>query len=239
MEDLLAGRWIQYKMLSHAINSRRGICNMISVILPTVRPENIHEAVRSIFESCRENEIEIIIIADFQDDNLSKRNDVLWIYQPERKGVISAVNEGIGYARGEYYFCTNDEAVLARGCLYNLKKFCEEHEDNIIACPRHFPYFPFYYYGKFFAAFPFAHRELINKIGGFFDARYKAFYADPDLSLRAYEAGYEVKECPNASLVHNNSMACEAHKINVSKYVLSDRETFRKRWDHLGEFVDP
>lgn len=212
---------------------------MITVVLPSVRPHNIERAVNSITKACQREQLELIIVADFVNEELSKRNDILWIHNKERGGVITAMNEGLGYARGDYLFCTTDEAVITENGLDNLKDFCVENNDNILTCPRHIPYYPFYYYKKFFAAFPFAHRSLIEKIGGFFDPAYKSFYADPDLSMRAYQHGIEVKECRWVAVVHHNNMQCQAHKHNVSTYVEADREFFKQRWAHLGEFIDP
>ena len=61
----------------------------------------------------------------------------------------------------------------------------------------------------------------------------------PDLSLRAYAAGIDVKECYDAVIVHTNEMNDDAHKYNVSAYTEADREVFKKKWAHLGEFKDP
>lgn len=212
---------------------------MISVILPSIRPDNLKNCIESVIAAADHQStlFEIILVTDFK--HKWECANIKSIYAPVRKGVVDALNKGLAIAQGEYLFTLSDEATLGERALIYLEQMSNEYDDNILLTPLHIPHYPFFYYGKYFAAFPFAHRQLIDAVGGFFDPVYKCFYADPDLSLRAYAAGVEIEVCEDATIYHPNNMACEAHKHNVREYLEADREVFKKRWAHLGEFRDP
>ena len=217
---------------------------MITVILPTIRPELYFNTLKSI--SRNKTSIETIVVADFEYGASMLPPSVKWIHAPEKKGVIDAINKGYAQAQGDYIFTLNDESLLHPHALDNLELFCKGHQDRVLASPVHIPAYPFYYYKRWFAPFPFAHRNLIeacaahwNNEGTFFDPAYENFYADPDLSMKAYEMNFEVLECPDAVIVHSNDINRKDHKENVEKSCKEDRETFKKRWSFLGTFVDP
>ena len=227
---------------------------MISVILPTVRPDKANECIEAIIgaaEGC--DQIEIVVVSDFQlfdkvyiDDRkcakMGFRGGQNLHIRPilrQRLGVVDANNVGYASANGDYIMTLSDEALLQPFALWELEHFVKTYKNKVLTSPRHIPFYNFKYYDKWFAPFPFAHRSLIDDLGGLFLRDYKCFYADPDLSLRAYVAGYPVVECHDAVIVHKNEMNDEAHKHNVSAYVEADREVFKKKWAHLGEFVDP
>lgn len=210
---------------------------MISVILPSVRPDNLWRCLNAVDHASRGINIETIIVADFKPIYIPI--SAFWIYAPERKGTIDAINKGFDVSQGEYIFVTSDEAILGDGALVSLENMCKFYDNKVLLSPAHVPDFPFFYYKKWFAAFPFAHRSLIDKVGGLFDPVYKSFYADPDLSLRAYTHGFDVRTCDDAIIYHPNNMECLVHKHNVSTYLAHDRAIFKERWAHLGEFIDP
>lgn len=215
---------------------------MISVILPSVRPERLIDCLNGIVNGSIGIDVEIVLVTDYeiplQQENIDNLK-IKWVYDPVRKGVVNAINKGVDVARGEYLFSLSDEAILGEGALKHMEAFSQLNDNIPLLTPKHYPYYPFFYYKKAFAPFPFIHRSLLDKVGYFIDPAYKAFYADPDLSMRVWEAGYCVYEVQYASIHHPNNMSCPAHVHNVNEYLLQDRETFRKRWDHLGEFKDP
>jgi len=213
---------------------------MISIILPSVRPENLKNCIEAIIKAADYDDklFEIILVTDFKHQWESA--NIKSFYAPERKGVVDALNKGIAVAQGDYLFTLSDEAILGdKAFLYLLKDSKELYQDKALLTPLHIPHYPFFYYGRYFAAFPFAHRDLIERVGGFFDPIYHCFYADPDLSLRCHQIDIEVHVCELATIYHPNNMSCEAHRMNVALYVEADRAIFKKRWKHLGEFKDP
>jgi hypothetical protein len=207
---------------------------VISVILPTIRPTHIARTLANLRAAAQFVPTEIIVIADFPAPSCEPHSP--W-YVRQRQGVIDAIALGERVARGEYLFVTNDETTLEPDCLHQLYQAAVARPGRLLT-PNHQPPFPFVYYGKPFAAFPFAHRDLIQQLGGLLDPAYRAFYADPDLSMRAHAAGVPVEQVDTAVMYHWNQHDA-AHHAAVAAYLDGDRATFRSRWDHLGAFRDP
>lgn len=216
---------------------------MISVILPSVRANRLDSCLISVLEASEKEDVEVVLVTDYWiplGSELIKKLNIKWICDEERKGVVDAINKGVAIAGGDYLFSLSDEAALSRGAFKRLKSDSKLYGDNVLLTPTHVPYFPFFYYNLPFAPFPFCHRSVIDKAGGvFIDPEYKAFYADPDLGMRAWASGVPVISCAGAFIDHPNDMSCPAHIHNVNAYLEHDRAIFRSRWDHLGEFRDP
>jgi len=206
---------------------------MISVLLPTIRPHIFERAWASIERACWHVPYEVIIVADFGPKDLPKTT---WLIR-ERRGVIDAMHLACLEATGDFLFTLNDESVLDDGALECLYHHALANPGRVLS-PYHHPQFHFSYYGKDFAAFPFVHRDVVKRLGGLLDPAYKAFYADPDFSLRAHAAGVPVEVVPAANIRHFNKDD-DVHRMNVGQYFETDRALFRSRWDHLGEFRDP
>jgi len=213
---------------------------MISVLLPTVRPNLIERCFASIEPACGSVPYEVVVIADFDPFNLAgfslaALERCTWIMR-ERRGVINAVNEACTYARGSHWFVFNDESVLDDGALETL--YVEALKSpRVLLGPEHVPHYTFQYYGRQFIPFPFAHRELFAELGGVFDPVFKSFYADPDLGMRAHAAGIQMRVVDGAIIRHNNGQD-NAKVENMARYMSSDQATFRARWAHLGVFCD-
>lgn len=214
---------------------------MISILLPTVRPHLVMRAIASIGPACGALVYEIVVVADFGVEALGccapeAHLHVRWIQEP-RRGVIAAINTAYRAAKGEYIFLFNDESTLEPDAISLLHAEAKRTPEAIVS-PRHEPRFPFRYYGLDFVPFPFARRDLLDRLGGLMDPVYKGFYADPDLSMRAHAAKVPLRVIDRAVLHHTNRHDAP-HQASVDAYLLADRSTFRARWDHLGEFADP
>jgi len=221
----------------------------VSVLLPTVRPDLYKQAVASVGPAAEEVTYEVVVVADFvgpepniTGSGLDRRIDLTykdpvsqWIISG-RRGPVEAVNIAAKWASGEYLFLLNDEATLSAGALARLYHSAICQPDAIFS-PIHRPPYKFTYYNKPFVPFPFAHRDVFAKLGGLLDPAYKAFYADPDLGLRADAAGVALRTIDGSVITHHNGHD-EAKQANVSQYMALDQRTFRDRWDHLGEFHD-
>lgn len=202
----------------------------MSVLLPTIRPERIGRVLVNLLAQAEDLPCEIVVVADFDGEAPVTR----WIRRA-RQGVVDAVCAAYAAAQGDVMFLTNDETVHQPGCLKALHDAAHTRPD-VLWMPLHHPPFNFVYYGKVFAAFPCAHRDLITRLGGLLDPVYRGFYADPDLSMRAHAAGVSVEVAAGASIEHHNAADKSAA---WDAYFLADRATFRSRWDHLGVFCDP
>ena len=74
-------------------------------------------------------------------------------------------------------------------------------------------------------------RDVLDTIG-VFDERYPMAYEDVDFCLRAWEAGFEVRYVPQASLVHLESVS------RGTEFGLRERESQRAFWERWGDFLD-
>ena len=206
---------------------------LISIILPTVRPALIVDCLASLTAAASlVPPTEIIVVADFEPPIEHQP----WILR-DRRGPIDAIHLGYQAARGDYVFVTNDEARLEVDALLLLYQDAVMIPGRLLS-PTHLPPFPFAYYGRPFVPFPFAHRDVFDALGGLFDPAFKAFYADPDLSMRAHAAGVPVHVVASAAIHHHNGTDGPKEQ-NWMAYIDRDRAVFRARWDHLGAFRDP
>lgn len=203
----------------------------ISILLPTVRPHLVRRCLGSLQAAAAGVPYQVVVIADFGPEPIESG---LWLVRA-RQGVVDAMNAGAPFATGAYLFAFNDESVLEPGALRALYDEAEATPDQILS-PRHEPCYRFEYYGRPFVPFPFAHRDLIVRLGGLLDPRYRAFYADPDFCLRAHEAGVPIRTIDRAVARHWNNGADPAHVASVAAYHAQDRATFQQRWAHLGAF---
>jgi GT2 family glycosyltransferase len=213
----------------------------LSVIIPSLRREMLNRCLRSIVSNTHDLDCEIIVVSPFSVIE-GCHYTIKWVEDTKIAGVSYAVNRGLEAAEGEFVTTLSDECLLQPYCFDNAVLFAAAQADNIeIALnliPNVIPPCRFEYYGRSYAPFPLLRKSLIEKLGCFFDENYKAFYADPDLSLRVYETGGNVQRCPTAYL-SCPSIDDPVHLNNVRKYLEPDRAFFKKRWNHLGKFRDP
>lgn len=204
---------------------------MISVILPTIRPALVGAVLASVPAAANGLPVEVIVVADFESTGHRP-----WIVR-ERGGVMDAIKAGYDAATGEWITVTNDETLYAPGCLERLWLEACAHPDAIVG-PVHFPFFRFEYYGRRFEPYPFARRDVFERLGGMFDTAYRGFYADPDLSMRAYAAGVSLITVTDACIHHANTGRDDS-RAAAARWRADDQRLFRSRWDHLGDFRDP
>lgn len=80
-------------------------------------------------------------------------------------------------------------------------------------------------------------RSLALELGPF-DARYPLYYEDSDLCLRLRRKGFRCELLPRAEMVHFfNRSAGQAQDASWSRYDISRRRFFRRRYTVLGEWV--
>lgn len=189
---------------------------MISVILPSIRPANLKSTIDKFNISQLGADYEIIAITDGCD------------------GPTEAICRGIAKSKGEYIFRINDQVELTPDGLNRMILFSKQYNDRIIVDQKTFPVSPLKYYGKTFSPYPFVHRKLVEELGGYHLPEFKAFYADPDLSMRAYKTDIPILKCPNVAVKRNCNMTYEGHKENVSAYYKNDLNTFINKWGIKG-----
>ena len=225
-----AGKW-----------KEREMNGTVSIILPTIRKHLLGRALDTLSRAWTFLP-EIIIVADY--DNPGGLGTNVKFIKEDRQGVIHAINTGFKHATGEYIFLTNDDSTMVPQSINEMVKFSKENNDEALIGIKINPSGSVHrYWGRYFAAWIFVHRNLLAKINEttewFLDPAFHAFYADPDLSMRAYAKGVPVLECPNALIIADMIPASDDID-NTQKEVFYKRDqgVFIERHRHLGKFHD-
>jgi hypothetical protein len=207
----------------------------VSIIIPSLRKDRLMECMVNVLAHSKGVDYEMVIISPFTPPFFWD-GKVVWVNEEKAEGVMHAVESGVQKATGEYITTVTDEAIVQYAWLDNMLRFMEGKK-GVLGSFKVIPPYPFYYYGRYFAPFPFIHRDLLRRVGMFYDTKYKAFYADPDLSMRVWDVGGTVEECPDA-LIESKYYNDGVHSNNVNKYHAKDKETFINTWSKWGEFVE-
>lgn len=206
----------------------------LSIIIPSLRKDDLKFCLESIRDHTGGIDYEVLIVAPFGP--WEKYEQARWIHEKEPKGVVHAVNVAWPEVRGIWVTTFSDEARAMTGWAKNMIDFLRRQDNprtiGNFRVIEHGEHCQFYYYGQLFATFPFARKSAIEALGGLFDPVFGAFYADPDLGMRAWERGGQVVTCPNAFIYHPYNRD-RFNKENRRKFETKDKETFQQRWGHL------
>jgi len=212
---------------------------MISIIIPTIRKNQIKECLDQIIATTHGIEYEMIVVSPYE---VPVFKNTKWLRECRLEGVNRAVEKGFAIAQGEYIMTLSDEDRFTDGYLRTMFDHVDPHKGELfIGNPGLFggvgpsvrPAIG--YFGLMFAPFPFLHRDTIEALGGLYDPIFKSFFADPDLSLRCWAQGGIVSRCPEARLYHRH-IEDKIHTRAYNKNFLKDESTFIKRWDFLDRY---
>lgn len=207
----------------------------LSILLPTVRSNEVFDCVKSIHLAAEGLDYEIIVVADFP--HLPQDNKLKWYCIPERNGPVKAICDAQDRARGEYFFICSDEDRLLPGTLTQLYNRASKYKKEQIYVPYCGAIWR--YYGIPFPPFPFISRSLSDRLGKYLlDKDYHAHYADPDLGMRAHVNHVPLMFCEDILINHPNNVNYQDHIDNRAKYYETDKATFRLKWDKLGTFIE-
>jgi len=79
-------------------------------------------------------------------------------------------------------------------------------------------------------------REVLERVGWVDEDRYLFYKADGDLSLKIWEAGFAIVDCPTAIVEHYEGANRAVRKSN-REVLVRDRAAYRQRWQ--GIYWDP
>ena len=116
----------------------------LSIVIPAYNAEDyIERCIDSILDQQYNNNIEIIIVNDGSTDStgeiLNKYKqqypDIINIVSQNNGGVVSARNEGLKNASGEWiWFCDADDYIVRNGLSYVLENFIDDTIDVCTFC---------------------------------------------------------------------------------------------------------
>ena len=200
----------------------------LSIVIPTcnraVSLAKCLNAIRATVNCC----YEIIVVDGASSDDTSRVLQVNWkqlggamrvIEESRREGFVRAVNRGFRAAQGQYVTWLNDDArpmehaldravdqlALSYGNTGMVALFHPASSDRNIAMEvRHYgrSFHLQHVRGTLYANFGVASRATFERLN-FFDERYYLNGADPDFSLKVWDAGMKVVPALGAIIDHD------------------------------------
>jgi glycosyltransferase involved in cell wall biosynthesis len=205
----------------------------VSVIVPTLnRFDALRVCIDSIREHTKEIDYEIIVIDGGSTDGTKEwlffQQDLIVIQHNRRLGCVKAFNDGFRISRGEYCAQLSDDVELTSNCLAAACKMLDADDKLGQVVIHHkqggklqFPQFKTDH-GKFlFAAFGVTRRRLGDQVGWWGD--YYHQQGDPELAIKIYNAGYDIKLLPKHFMYHYPGKS-------ENRTYYPDAELFYERW---------
>lgn len=202
----------------------------VSIILPTCnRGELLSRCVETIARDVR-CRWELVVIDGASGDDTWERlvrhqrdlgDRMKIIREPKRRGFVKAMNEAFLHATGRNMMWLNDDARPLPGAIDEAVRQIDHVPANVgfLAMfhrwhsPRNVAYQTVvsgatyslcHIRGTLYANFPIGRREMFDRLG-YFDDRYAFCAADPDLSLKAWFAGYRVEPAWGVCIDHDET----------------------------------
>jgi GT2 family glycosyltransferase len=201
-----------------------------SVLLPSLRPDAVARVIGEFARTNATADYELVVVSPFAID----ADRVVHVNEPERRGVIHAVNQAYAAASAEHVVVWSDDALPEKDCLRHMLDFVKSHDPPFVASfsrrdvnGKHAEQWSVY--GKLYAGWLCASRRTIDAVGGLFAPEYKNYWADPDLSLRVWTAGGTVDVCRTAWI--NVAQIDDTVKAeNLRSSFAADTDAFFERW---------
>jgi GT2 family glycosyltransferase len=157
------------------------------------------------------------------------------------------MNLGFKAAQGRYVMMLSDDCLLVPGAIARgIARFDEGAEDGrpigaVAYYFRNWPHEQDYYVqrtlgGKLMVNHGLYRRDVLEQVGWVDEDRYLFYKADGDLSLKIWEAGYAIVDCPGGFVEHFEGANRAVRKTNRA-VLARDREAYRQRWS--GIYWDP
>jgi O-antigen biosynthesis protein len=231
----------------------------LSIVLPTFnRGRLLEKCIASIVAGTRCS-FEIIVVdggsTDTTQQTLTEASHDLGarlkiINEEQREGFVRAANKGFRAAVGRNLTWLNDDARIRPGTLDAavhqsdsadadvafVAMFHGWHSLRNVAYELHEPdgrtYRLCHVRGTLYANFPVGKRETFERLG-YFDERFFVAGADPDLSLKAWNAGMRVIPAYGTMIDHDEF--ADLRRIDDNDKYRQDNEKLFAKWDLPGK----
>lgn len=224
----------------------------LSIILPTCnRAEHLARSLAALEVGVRRS-IEIIVVDGASTDDtpavLRAAGDRLGmglkvIREHRREGFVRAANKGFHAASGRMMTWLNDDARPQPGALDRAIDLLESSPNDVafaalfhgwrspknVAFEDHFAgraYQLCHVRGTLYANFCVGLRQTYERLG-WFDERYFFYAADPDLSLKAWQAGYRVVPAFGCRIDHDEH-ADDRREADAARGAEDNQKLFAK-----------
>jgi GT2 family glycosyltransferase len=237
----------------------------LSIVIPTCnRAASLARCIAAVRASTRAS-IEIVAVDGASDDGtpavLSAARDLMGerlqvIREDRREGFVRAANKGFRAARGKHLMWLNDDARPLPGALDAalgqlafsphtvgmVALFHAGHtQKNVAFEAPHLGrrFHVLHVRGTLYANFGIASRTLFERLD-YFDERYFLYGADPDFSLRVWDAGLSVVPAFGALIDHDEVQ--DGRRAADRDRSATDNAQLFEKWDlpepnpHFNEF---
>jgi len=212
----------------------------VSVIMPSLRPQLVQQRIRDYAATSADISYELVVVSPFE----VKGANVKHVPEGEPKGTIYATNLGYQHSSGKIIVYTSDDVRPLPHALSNMARFLKRFPAPFVSSfrmltPDQREREQSSAYDLLYACWGALTRESIEKLGGLFDPIYRSYWADPDLSMRAWTHGGMVRVCPDAWLAFEGAED-DVKSKNMSQSHNQDMEAFLERWHkQFGNGVPP
>lgn len=221
---------------------------ILSIIIPSLRPQKLLDCILNINLNTHLSYEIICVVDDF--DRFDKipllfgfsGHTIKFIKDDKCIGTTYPIQLGLEQSSGTYIVALSDDALPQENWADNMYSFLDKQNNSIPLIGSFVVYDEtgelgnIGYYGRSFSPFPFIRKDNIDKIGGYYETKYNAYFADPSTGIRCWEAGGKVLVCPEAKIYHKYNPDT-LHLSNKDKYWEHDESIFKETWKHLGEFT--
>lgn len=208
---------------------------LYSIILPSLRPELLVQAVKSVLAASRGIDLEVVVVSPFEVAGARLR------HVPEREPAGNCAAHAAGYAasRGDFIVGMADDHLAIPGWLDTLA------EEITAGEARGFPFIgglnrrnvPWVgtTYGLYYPYFMAMSRRSVEAVGEWFDPAFVAHFGDCDLAMRAWAMGGLCEFLPPPRLERNEGEDPNTEAPHKSAALERDFLTFMDRYhDRFG-----
>jgi len=225
----------------------------LSIVIPTCNRATLLGQLLGQLRNVQ-SKIELIVVngasTDGTRDVLKSAGDV-WgtsirvIHEEKREGFVKAANKGFRIAKGRNLMWLNDDARPIGSSIDNAISQIDSSPSNVGLLAMFHRYSSqknvafetvhdqrvfriCHVRGTLYANFAIGKRHTFASLG-FFDERFFLYGADPDLSLRAWQAGYRVEPAYLAYIDHDEH--ADDRRAADSSQGASDNAKLFAKWD--------
>ena len=174
---------------------------LVSILLPSLRPQAVAKRVLE-FETTNPNcNYEIIVVSPFSI--VAPR--VVHVLEEQPQGAIGACRLALEHAKGDLIFYWSDDCSPTTDCLQTMAGFVRAHRSPFIGSFRILngsgsEAAQWQAYDQLYACWGCLSRATLHEVGGFFDPIFRNYWADPDLSMRAWATAPSQRSVPTLSM---------------------------------------
>ena len=227
-------RWLKglifaiFRAVSSREDSASAAMAKLSVILPSVYPDDVATTIKSFEENTKSLDYEIVVVSPFE----VARPRVVWVPEENPRGNVAANSEAFRHVSGDFVLAMADDTAVRPGWDdLAMKNFLDRERDH--------KYFALglhqstrvvnTIFGIYFPVFPLVRKATLDALG-FFSEDYVAHFGDGDLAFRIWDAGGRCEFSREPLIKHMNLLYRSDDATKKWTSIERDREVFARKW---------